>query len=175
MWWYLRKSWVKVLSISVQVADKSFSWSRSYLGQFQSGNDRWLSVALSSASPLALSVVCQLSSPQRKEKKLRAKAGRLTFWAEKKKSFLLLAMPRCKIHHSYRQSKIRRTLDLHHNVWKLLEISHLNFSILAFSTNFCPVKIDLSGNTVWPQASGFQKLAKMDNFLSFVARFPRNV
>ena len=40
----------------LQVADKSFSWSRSYLGQFQSGNDRWLSVALSSASPLALSV-----------------------------------------------------------------------------------------------------------------------
>ena len=31
--------------------------------------------------------------------------------------------------------------------------------ILAFSTNFCPIKTDLSGNTVWPQASGFQKLA----------------
>ena len=32
------------------------------------------------------------------------------------------------------------------------------FLILAFSTNFCPIKTDLSGNTVWPQASGFQKL-----------------
>ena len=27
--------------------------------------------------------------------------------------------------------------------------------ILAFSTNFCPTKIDLSGNSVWPQASRF--------------------
>ena len=40
----------------------------------------------------------------------------------------------------------------------------LSFSILTFSTNFCPFKKDLSGNTVWPQASGFQKLAKMNNF-----------
>ena len=39
--------------------------------------------------------------------------------------------------------------------------------ILAFSTNFCPNKIDLSGNTVWPQASGFQKIAKMDHFWHF--------
>ena len=44
-------------------------------------------------------------------------------------------------------------------------------SILAFSTNFCPIKIDLSGNTVWPQASGFQKLAKMDHFLAFLSNF----
>ena len=44
--------------------------------------------------------------------------------------------------------------------------------ILAFSTNFCPIKTDLSGNTVWPQASDFQKLAKLAIFgilkLSFV-------
>ena len=33
--------------------------------------------------------------------------------------------------------------------------------------------MDLSGNTVWPQASGFQKLAKMDHVN--VARFARNV
>ena len=32
--------------------------------------------------------------------------------------------------------------------------------ILAFSINFCPIKTDMSANTVWPQASGFQKLAK---------------
>ena len=51
-----------------------------------------------------------------------------------------------------------------HIVWKLLKMSHLNFWILSFSTNFCPIKVDLSGNTVWPQASGFQKLAKMDYF-----------
>ena len=41
------------------------------------------------------------------------------------------------------------------------------FDILAFSTNFCPIKIYLSGNTVWPQASGFQKLAKLTNFGDF--------
>ena len=56
---------------------------------------------------------------------------------------------------------------------KLLKMQNLNF---------CPIKTDMSGNTVWPQASGFQKLAKMDHFeLTFVpqnvnvARFARNV
>ena len=43
--------------------------------------------------------------------------------------------------------------------------------ILAFSTNFYPIKIDMSGNTVWPQTSGFQKLAKMDHFLYFKLTF----
>ena len=51
--------------------------------------------------------------------------------------------------------------------------------ILVFFTNFCPIDIDLSGNTVWPQASGFQKVAKMDHFLATpivkVTRFARNV
>ena len=36
--------------------------------------------------------------------------------------------------------------------------------ILAFSTNFCPAKNDLSGNTVGPQASAFQKVAKCTIF-----------
>ena len=64
-------------------------------------------------------------------------------------------------------------------------MSHLNFLVLACSTNFWPIKIDMSGNTVWPQASGFQKLAKMDFWRFFyehlstqnvnVARFARNV
>ena len=35
------------------------------------------------------------------------------------------------------------------------------FHLLVFFINFCPIKSDLSDNTVWPQASGFQKLAKM--------------
>ena len=30
-------------------------------------------------------------------------------------------------------------------------MAHLNFQILAFSTKFCTIKINLSGNTVWPQ------------------------
>ena len=36
------------------------------------------------------------------------------------------------------------------------------FDLWLFSTNFCPIKIDLSGNTVWPKASGFQNLAKFN-------------
>ena len=47
-----------------------------------------------------------------------------------------------------------------HIVWKLLKMSHLNFGI------FPPIFV-LSGNTVWPQASGFQKLAKMFHFWHF--------
>ena len=43
-------------------------------------------------------------------------------------------------------------------------MSHLNFWILALSTNFCRTKIEMSGNTVWPQASGFQKLANLAIF-----------
>ena len=41
-----------------------------------------------------------------------------------------------------------------------------NSPSLAFLINFCPIQIDLSGNTVWPQASGFQKpiLAFFMNF-----------
>ena len=53
-----------------------------------------------------------------------------------------------------------------HSVWKSPNLSYLSFSILAFSTNFCPIKIDLSGNTV---DFKLQKLAKMDHFwLTFV-------
>ena len=38
-------------------------------------------------------------------------------------------------------------------------MSQLTFSMLAFSNNFCPIKVDVSGNTVPPQASVFfQKL-----------------
>ena len=50
-------------------------------------------------------------------------------------------------------------------------MSHFNFWTLAFSTNFCLIKTDLSGNTVWQQASGFQKLAKMDQFCHFSLTF----
>ena len=41
------------------------------------------------------------------------------------------------------------------------------FLILTFSTDFCPIKTDLPGNTVWPQSSGFQKLTKIDHFQHF--------
>ena len=72
-----------------------------------------------------------------------------------------------------------------HIVWKSSKMSHLNVSILAFFTNFWPIKTDISGNTVWHQALCFQKLAKLDHFWHFVmnlstrnvnvARFARNV
>ena len=44
--------------------------------------------------------------------------------------------------------KLTGRIDRCHIVWKCLKMSHLNFSILPFSTNFCPIKSDLSGNTV---------------------------
>ena len=47
-----------------------------------------------------------------------------------------------------------------HTVWKSRKMYHFNFWILAFSTHICPIEYDLSGNTIWPQASGSQKLAK---------------
>ena len=56
---------------------------------------------------------------------------------------------------------------------------------MTFKGKFCPNKIDQSGNTIWPQTSGFQKLAKSDHFGIFnqllstqnvnVSRFARNV
>ena len=59
---------------------------------------------------------------------------------------------------------------------KITKISHLSFHFGIF---------DLSGNTVWPQVSGFQKLAKMNHLGIFdqllstqnvnVARFARNI
>ena len=58
-------------------------------------------------------------------------------------------------------------LTLKHTVWKIHKISRLNFSFLAFFTNFCPIKMEMSGSTVWPQISGFQKLALMDHFWHF--------
>ena len=43
----------------------------------------------------------------------------------------------------------------------------LNFGIFR--------QTDLSGNTVWPQATGFQKLAKMDNFWLFELTFVHSI
>ena len=46
------------------------------------------------------------------------------------------------------------------------------FWILAFSTNFWPFKVDLSGNTVWPQSPVFQKIARIDHiYLVFLINF----
>ena len=61
--------------------------------------------------------------------------------------------------------------DQKYIVWKLLKMSHLNFWILTFSTNFCPIRTDLSGNTVWPQASGFLKTRQIGQFSAFLINF----
>ena len=53
------------------------------------------------------------------------------------------------------------------NIYGDFQIQFCPKSFLAFSTNLCPIKSDLSGNTCWPQASDFQKLAKMDIFWCF--------
>ena len=49
------------------------------------------------------------------------------------------------------------------------------FGILAFSINFCPINADLSGNTVWPQASIFQKLAKKEQFWHFELTYVHSI
>ena len=46
--------------------------------------------------------------------------------------------------------------------------SNCHIWMLAFSNNFCPIK---TGNTVWPQASSFQKVPKMDHFWHFLLTF----
>ena len=52
-----------------------------------------------------------------------------------------------------------------HIVWKLLKMSHLNFRIFGiFRQFFVLLNVTYSCNTVWPQASYFQKLAKIDYF-----------
>ena len=61
--------------------------------------------------------------------------------------------------------------QLLHSVWKSLKMSHLNFSILAFSINFWPIKSDLSGNTVWQQNSCYEKFAKIDYFWHILMNF----
>ena len=62
--------------------------------------------------------------------------------------------------------KVRKVLFLHAST--LFEnYSKCRIWILAFSANFCPIKTDQSGSTVWPQASDFQKLAQMENFWHF--------
>ena len=68
---------------------------------------------------------------------------------------------------------------------KTAKMSHFQFSILAFSTIYSFIKIDLSGNTVWPQASNFKNSPKLNIFGIFntlwatqninVARFARNI
>ena len=49
-------------------------------------------------------------------------------------------------------------------------MSHLNLSSTVFSTNFYPIKIDMSGNTVWQQAFFFKNSPKLTIFGIFNER-----
>ena len=49
-----------------------------------------------------------------------------------------------------------------------------HFLISRFFINFCTIKIDLSGNTVWLQGPDFDKLAKIDYFWHFQWTFVRS-
>ena len=66
-----------------------------------------------------------------------------------------------------RKFKFSRAFTILQSVWKSPKLSHLSFSILTFSTNFCPIKIDQSGNAVWSIASDFQKLVKIHHIWLF--------
>ena len=62
-------------------------------------------------------------------------------------------------------------ISILHIVWKITQnvaFEFLNFGILY---QFLSYYTDLSGNTVWPQASDFQKLVKMDQFWHFWLTF----
>ena len=67
------------------------------------------------------------------------------------------------------------TLDLCIFIWKLLQMSYLSFYhfgiFYQFLSDFMDFIIDLSGNTVWPQDSGFQKFAKLTIFGIFCWTF----
>ena len=56
------------------------------------------------------------------------------------------------------------------NICRLFKMSHLDSSIImAFSTNFCTIKIDLPGNTVWPlDRKFFKKSSRLDHFWHFL-------
>ena len=46
-------------------------------------------------------------------------------------------------------------------------MSHVSVSILAFSINFCPIKTDLSGSTVWVIVDRFARNGEWDFFCDF--------
>ena len=72
-------------------------------------------------------------------------------------------------HQKYRIWILAFSSNISYTVFENQPISRI--WILAFSTNFCPIQSDLSGNIVWPQASGFQKLAKIGHFWHFWLTF----
>ena len=65
-----------------------------------------------------------------------------------------------------------------HNFYSVRKLPTQNvaFEFLAFFTYFNPIKSDLSGNTVWPQASGFYRLEMLSETFSVIFKhsaFPK--
>ena len=73
------------------------------------------------------------------------------------------------------QNVTKKIYPFRHSVWKSPKMSHLSFYhfgiLYQFLSDFMDFIIDLSGNTVLLQASGFQKPAKMDHFWHFYWTF----
>ena len=69
---------------------------------------------------------------------------------------------------NYETHLTNMTITTTHIVWKSPKTSHLNIGIFNF---FCPIKIDLSGNTVWLQGSVFQKFVKLIIVLVILGSF----
>lgn len=53
-------------------------------------------------------------------------------------------------------------------MWFLtLDLATLLIQFWLFPPIFGSIKIELSGNTIWPQASGLQKIAKLNGYVNF--------
>ena len=53
-------------------------------------------------------------------------------------------------------------------MWFLtLDLATLLIQFWLFPPIFGSIKIELSGNTIWPQASGLQKFAKLNGYVNF--------
>ena len=130
------------------------------------------------------SKICLWFLPWKKKLRKRRKrflSSATAVWVESDAS-TIQPMPNQNRTNFVQETRIKTCCRTLHNVRKWPKMSYLNF---AFSNNFCPIQNDLSGNTVCPKGSVFQKLAKwtifgiFDSLLSTlnvnVARFARNI
>ena len=61
-------------------------------------------------------------------------------------------LKRTKIGRNGRKCQNLKILMRHFGwISNIMKMSHLNFTILAFSTYYCPINIDPYGNSVWPE------------------------
>ena len=65
---------------------------------------------------------------------------------------------------------LQKHLTSLHIVWKRIKMSHFDFRLWHFPPVFCPFESGMSGNTVWLQASGFQKTHQNWPFLALITQ-----